>query len=229
MASEAVVIFVHGAFHGPWAWSEVVDRLDAGGVRTVCVSLPSAGLDTAALGDLHDDAEVVRAAIAAADGPAIVVAHSYAGVPTSEAATGAAHIVFLTAFVLEPGQSLLGLRGGIEPDWWLGSEDGRSILPDNPQHVFYNDCPPAVAERSAAAIVPQSRASFTQELGTAAWQTVPSTYVICERDNAIPPAVQEMLSRRAGTVIRLDSGHSPFLSRPDDVVTIVQTALATLT
>jgi pimeloyl-ACP methyl ester carboxylesterase len=225
MASEPVVILVHGAWHGPWAWAEVVERLNAAGIRNVAVSLPSAG---AALGDLHDDAEVVRTAIDEADGPALVLAHSYGGVPTSEAAAGAAHIVFLTAFVLEPGQSLLGLRGGVEPDWWLSSEDNLSLLPDNPQHVFYNDCPPEIAERAAAAIVPHSRASFTQELSTAAWQTVPSTYVICERDNAIPLPAQEMMSGRAGSVIRLDSGHSPFLSRPGDVVAIIQKALATL-
>ena len=226
MSPEPVVILVHGAFHGPWAWSEVVPRLNSAGVRTVAVDLPSAGLDTGSLGDLHDDAEVVRAAIADAGGRAIVVAHSYGGLPVSEAAAGAQHIVFLTSFVIEPGQSLLGLRGGVEPDWWMGSEDGRSLLPRNPQHVFYNDCPSEVAERAAAAIVPQSRASVTQELTTAAWQTVPSTYVICERDNAIPPPVQEMMSARSGTVIRMDSGHSPFLSRPDDVTAIIQQALA---
>ena len=225
MASEPEVILVHGAWHGPWAWAGVVERLDAAGVRTNAVSLPSA---SPALGGVQADAEVVRAAIAGARGPALVVAHSYGGLPTSEAGAGAAHIVFLTSFVLEPGQSLLGLRGGEEPEWWIGSEDGRSLLPDNPQHVFYNDCTPELADRSAAALMPQSRASVVDELTTAAWQTVPSTYVICERDNAIPPPAQEMMSGRAGTVLRLDSSHSPFLSRPDDVTAIIQKALATL-
>ena len=32
-------------------------------------------------------------------------------------------------FMLEPGQSLLGLREGVEPEWWLTSEDGRTIRP----------------------------------------------------------------------------------------------------
>ena len=225
MASEPVVILVHGAWHGPWAWAAVSERLDTAGVRNIAVSLPSVG---EALGDVRDDAEAVRAAIAAADGPALVVAHSYGGLPTSEGGAGAAHILFLTSFVLEPGQSLLGARGGEEPEWWIGSEDGLSLLPDNPRHVFYNDCSPEAADRAVAQLRPHSRASVVQELTTAAWQTVPSTYVICERDNAIPPAVQEMLAARCGTVLRLDTSHSPFLSRPDDVAALIQEALAAL-
>ena len=51
---------------------------------------------------------------------------------------------------------------------------------------------------------------------------MPSTYVVCERDNAIPPAAQEHMSAHAGTVSRLEAGHSPFLSRPHDVTAIIQ-------
>jgi len=50
------------------------------------------------------------------------------------------------------GQSLLGLRDGIEPNWWITSEDGQTLLPDNPKHVFYADCPPDVAERVPDAV-----------------------------------------------------------------------------
>jgi pimeloyl-ACP methyl ester carboxylesterase len=228
MGPEPVVILVHGAWHGSWAWADVVERLSAEGVRCVALDLPSKGLDPDALGDLRDDAEAVRAAIAGAAGPALVVAHSYGGLPVSEGAAGAAHIVFVTAFVIEPGESLLGLRGGVPPEWWVSSEDGRTLFPDDPEHVFYADCPPAVAERAAAALVPQRRDVFVQELRAAAWQTVPSTYVICERDNAVPSALQERMSGRAGAVSRLDSGHSPFLSRPGEVTAIIQKALAAL-
>ena len=55
---------------------------------------------------------------------------------------------------------------------------------------------------------------------------MPSTYVVCERDNAIPPAVQERMGGLAGTVSRVDAGHSPFLSRPHDVQAIIQETLA---
>jgi pimeloyl-ACP methyl ester carboxylesterase len=231
MQPAPVVILVHGAWHGPWVWAEVRQRLTAAGIRSLAVDLPSKGPDTASLGDLHDDAEAVRAAVAGAGGPAVVVAHSYGGLPVTEGLADSAdvmHLVYLTAFMIEPRETLLGLRGGVEPPWWLTSEDGRTLLPDNPQHLFFNDCPPEVAERAAAAIVPQRKDVFRQEIFAAAWQHVPSTYVICGRDNAVAPALQEGMAERAGTVSRIDSGHSAFLSRPGDVTAIIQETLATV-
>jgi len=221
-----VVILVHGAWHGPWAWADVIERLSAEGIRTVALDLPSKGTDTAALGDMHGDAAVVRAAVADAGAPALVVAHSYGGLPVSEGAADAAHLLYVAAFMLEPGESLLGLRGGVDPDWWITSDDGRIVVPDDPKHVFYADCPADVAERAAAALVPQNKDVFRQELRSAAWRSVPSTYVICGRDNAIPPALQELMSQRAGTVSHIDASHSPFLSRPGEVTAIIQETLA---
>jgi pimeloyl-ACP methyl ester carboxylesterase len=229
MQRAPVVVLVHGAWHGPWAWEAVIARLTGEGIRTIAVDLPSKGFETALLGDLRDDAETVRAAVDAAAGPALVVAHSYGGLPVSEGlaeSANVAHLIYLAAFMLEPAQSLLGLRGGVEPEWWRTSEDGRTVTPGDPAHVFYNDCTPEVAEAAAAALVPQRKDSFRQELRAAAWQRVPSTYVVCERDNAIPPAAQEHMAAHAGIVSRLDSGHSPFLSRPHDVTAIIQETLA---
>jgi pimeloyl-ACP methyl ester carboxylesterase len=228
MEPPPVVILVHGAWHGPWAWAGVRTLLDAEGIRSLAVDLPSKGA-TGSLGDLHDDAEVVRAAVEGAGAPALVVAHSYGGLPASEGlaeSANAAHLIYLAAFMLEPGESLLGLRGGVEPDWWLTSEDGRTVLPGDPVQTFYADCPPEVAARAAAAIVPQRKDAFRQELRAAAWQTVPSTYVVCTRDNAVPPAAQERMSARAGTVSHIDSSHSPFLSRPAEVTAIIRETLA---
>ena len=124
-----------------------------------------------------------------------------------------------------PGQSLLGLRGGVEPEWWIASEDGRSLLPDNPRHVFYNDCPPEVAERAAAALVPHSRASSSP--GAAA----PRPGRPCPRPTSSASATtrsrrrpRSSCRRAPGNVSRLDASHSPFLSRPDDVTAIIQEA-----
>ena len=60
-----------------------------------------------------------------------------------------------------------------------------------------------------------------QPVRSVAWRDVPTTYVICDQDNAIPVFAQEHMSQRAGDVRRLDSSHSPFVSMPDRVVEII--------
>jgi pimeloyl-ACP methyl ester carboxylesterase len=62
---------------------------------------------------------------------------------------------------------------------------------------------------------------LSETLRAAAWHDRPSTYVVCERDQAIPLSAQEAMARRAGATVRLDAGHSPFLSRPNDLVKLL--------
>jgi pimeloyl-ACP methyl ester carboxylesterase len=225
MADAPTVVLVHGAWHGPWAWAEVQERLAGDGLEVVTVDLPSIGHDTGALEDLYGDAAAVRETLDAIDGPAVVVAHSYGGAPVTEGAAGAdnvAHIVYLTAFMLDEGESLLGLVGGQEPDWWITAADGRTTMPATPETIFYNDCPPETAEAATARLAPQRKATVEQPIREVAWREVPTTYVVCERDNAIPVFAQDAMAQRAGAVRRLDAGHSPFLSQPDELVTVLR-------
>jgi pimeloyl-ACP methyl ester carboxylesterase len=221
-------VLVHGAWHGPWAWSEVEGQLADLGVDVVAVDLPSVGSDTSALGGLEDDAAAVREAIDGVDGPVVIVAHSYGGAPTTQGAAGAdnvQHIVYLTAFMLDEGESLFGLVGGVPAEWWEVAEDGESLMPGRPQEIFFNDLPAEVADAATARLEPQSMAAVKDPVTAVAWRDIPSTYVICDLDQAIPVPAQEMLSGRAGAVHRLDASHSPFLSRPDEVVEIIRGVL----
>jgi pimeloyl-ACP methyl ester carboxylesterase len=228
MAEETTVVLVHGAWHGPWAWESVTARLEDEGVDVVLVDLPSSGPDVAALGDLDDDAAAVRAAIDGVDGPVVVVAHSYGGAPTTQGATGAEnvqHIVYLTAFMLDEGESLFAVVGGQAPPWWNVSEDGTYLLVDGPEDVFYNGIDDELAAAAAGSLHPQSMAAIKASVGAPAWRDVDTTYVICEADNAIPVFAQEQLAQRAGTVKRMDASHSPMLSHPDEVVAIIRDVL----
>lgn len=60
-----------------------------------------------------------------------------------------------------------------------------------------------------------------------AYKHIPSTYLLCEKDNAIPLAAQEGML--AGTDVKFDvercaAGHSPFLSMPEFVAEVVRRA-----
>ncbi|WP_437724926.1 alpha/beta hydrolase [Sorangium sp. So ce861] len=229
MSKVDSVVLVHGAWHSPACWAQVACTLLGGGLDVRAPALPSSGADAARLGGLAADAEAVRAALAEVPGKAVVVAHSYGGLPVTEVAarTGkVAHIVYLCAFQLGPGESLLSAIGGKEPPWWITSADGRTLRPADARNILYNDCADEVAAAAEAALLPHAKASFAQPLSAAAWHELPSTYVICERDNAIPVFAQEAMSQRARQVRRLDAGHSPFLSRPDDLVALVRDIVA---
>jgi pimeloyl-ACP methyl ester carboxylesterase len=221
MADSATVVLVHGAWHGAWAWDEVAARLRADGTPVVAFDLPS----VASGGDMYDDARAVRDAIAAADGETVVVAHSYGGVAVTEGAAGAPgvrHLLYLTAFMLDEGESLATIAGSTPPAWQIPDADGRTLTVAGAQEVFYNTCAPEVADAAAARLRPQTIASFVQPVRSVAWRDVPSTYVICDRDQAIPVVAQEAMAARAGTTHRLESDHSPFLTDPDAVADLIR-------
>ncbi len=66
-------------------------------------------------------------------------------------------------------------------------------------------------------------ASGRRAHSAAAWKTVPSSYIICEQDEILPPAFQEAMSARSERSYRLSSSHSPFLSMPAVLASLITT------
>src|SRR5438067_970341 len=101
----ATVVLVHGAWHGAWCWTRVVEGLTARGVDAIAIDLPGHGDSTEPLGDLYGDAASLRAALDALDGsPAVVCGHSYGGAVVSLGAARHAavrHVVYLAALMLD--------------------------------------------------------------------------------------------------------------------------------
>jgi hypothetical protein len=161
------------------------------------------------------DADVIRRRLVDIDEAVVVVAHSYAGVPASQGASGLLNvrrIVYLAAFQLDIGDSVLSAVGGQTPTWWQVNPPITTVR--DPHDVFYNDMTPEDAAWAAAQLKPHNYAAATERLTEAAWHTIPSTYVVCERDRCLMPAIQEAMATRAAEVRRLPTSHSPFLSQP---------------
>jgi pimeloyl-ACP methyl ester carboxylesterase len=222
------VLLVPGAYHKPSHMDPLVTELSGIDVHTV--ALTSSGDDPAALKDMHAD-EVIARAAAAIDGPVVVVAHSYGGVPATQALSDAKNvgrIIYLAAMQLDADDSCLSPAGGVLMPWAKRHRRegiGDYLEATTPMTTFYNDVDTATAERAAAQVCYQSYASFEQRLTEVAWRTIPSTYIICEADNAIPVAAQEQMARRADDVHRLTSSHSPFLSQPAAVARQIRLSL----
>lgn len=214
--SRPTLLLVHGAWHGAWCWDELTSVLDAGGWRTRTVDLPSAG----GRAGVEDDSRAVLRELASIDGPVVVLAHSYGGIPVTQAVAEAGNVlrvVYLAAYQLDVGESLLGHHGAPVPP----EPHGFRPVPEGPVAMFYGDVHGSRADEAVGRLVPQSTRSFTDTVTRAGWRTLPSTYIVCEHDQALPPKNQEELARRSGTVHRIASGHSPFLSMPAELAALV--------
>ncbi|MBQ1090041.1 alpha/beta hydrolase [Streptomyces sp. B93] len=222
-SSRSTILLVHGAWHGAWAWEKFVPELTALGRRVETVDLPSASADENNTAGMYDDARVVRERLAALDGPVTVLAHSYGGIPATEAVIGAANVsrlIYVAAFMLDAGESIDTLSGG------QISGSGAVTLSaygqyEDPRAAFYPDAAPEDADRAAERLVLQSARSFCEPLTEAAWKTVPASYVIAEHDTALVTDLQVGMAGRAERTYRVASGHSPFLSVPAELARLV--------
>jgi hypothetical protein len=229
MSVRPTLLLVHGAWHGAWCWDELIRVLTERGWEVRAIDLPTVHAPHKERLGMQDDADAVRAAIDAVAGPVVVVAHSYGGVPVTQAADApnVQHIVYVAAFVLDAGESLLAAVGGIEPEWWhvdgLLATAGDELRP--PRELFFADASPDVAAAATAKLLPQAVRSFHDPVTSVAWRGKETTYVITEQDAIFPLPAQEALAARSGSAApRLDTSHSPFLSQPDALADIVELA-----
>ncbi len=221
MPAAATVMLVHGAFHGSWCWEPVRAELAAAGVATAVVDNPSV---TSPGSDLHADGDNLRRALDAIEGPVVLVGHSYGGAVISDAGAhpNVEHLVYLTALVLDEGESAAqnALAGG-EHNELAGAMvfdgDMATVEPARVVQLFFHDCAPEVAAAAAAQLLPMSMAALTGSSRAAAWRDRPATYVVCTDDRAIPVAMQRSCAARIGDTVEMPTSHSPFLSRPDEV------------
>ncbi|KIW04292.1 uncharacterized protein PV09_04588 [Verruconis gallopava] len=164
---------------------------------------------------------------------------------------GIIHLIYIASFALEEGLCLIDGIGGQLAPWvkvhvlalyfcllppafeavgLITSIQGENtyMTPKNPRDVFYNDLSDSEAALWISELRKQATKSFVAPTTYAAWKHIPSTYVICERDNAFPSFAQEMLVSQQGAkfnVIRFeDSGHSPFLSKPQETAKVIRKA-----
>lgn len=224
------VVLVHGAWHGAWCWQAVTPLLDGASVPHLEVELPFTGPD--------DDVEAVRAALDDIDGTKVLVGHSYGGLVISGAGEGRSdlvHLVYLCAFMVQPGETIFDelLRVPDIPSGKLlgaivSHDDGTSSVdPGQAIAAFYALSPLKAAREAVHRLRPMHGQSTLSPCKGAPWKRIPSTYVLCEHDQAIPIEGQRAMASKASRSITLPADHSPFLSMPDETAQLI-VALATV-
>jgi pimeloyl-ACP methyl ester carboxylesterase len=213
------VIFVHGACvrDADWWWSQMTQPLTKRGIATVAVPLPSCGETGDTLGDLADDVETCRRAIAEVDGPVVLCGHSYGGMVITEAGADerVTRLIYVTSVMPDTGQSQAELIGAEPAPWLQPDEDTIGVDPQMIRDYFLQDCDPATTDAAVARLTRQSLTPFTQVPREIAWHSTPATYIVCTEDLATPPAAQRRRIRPGTRLVEFAAGHHPFLSRPD--------------
>ena len=231
-------VLVHGSAHGSWCWERVVPLLRERGHTVTAVDLPGNGHDDTPLAEvtLETYAESLCGVLDAQDGPSVLVGHSLGGISISRTAElrpdKVAVLVYLTALLIPDGASFMPaastdseeVRRALETRTsWNISGDLTYVTykEELARHRFYNDCSDEDVACAKSMIVPQPVGPLVSpmRITDANYGRVPRVYIECALDNAVTPEMaREMYSALpCDEVITMQTGHSPFLSAPDEL------------
>ncbi|MXZ85742.1 MAG: alpha/beta fold hydrolase [Acidimicrobiia bacterium] len=219
-------VLVHGAVHGAWCWERVIPFLEAGPQVETVVAIDLVGhgnrleekpLDSIYIDDYVND---VVAEIESRDlHDVVLVGHSLAGITITPA-----------AYRLEGRLRRLVYLSTTNPSVGQSVED-RMNDPLSPisrevdfETMFCNDLDKETSIWLLSRLGPEPPGPMAEKVTLATGPTgVPSSYILLEKDEALPPAYQREQARTAQVdeIVNLDAGHSAFASRPQELAELL--------
>jgi pimeloyl-ACP methyl ester carboxylesterase len=243
-AVTANFAFLHGGGQGSWVWQETLAALDlqtSGKFgRALALDAPGCGAkrarstDGLSLGDVAR--ELVEDIKAAGMDEVVLVGHSQAGQAMALMAelwpALFSRLVYVSCSIPLPGQSVQQMIGpnlrGTHPDevgWPLDPK--TTTMAERYRVMFCNDMDPASADAFLAKLGQDQWPLATY--GHSDWRTdhleaLPSTFVICLRDEILPPTWQETFAERfrVERTVRIDAGHQVMNTRPHALAEVLR-------
>lgn len=238
----STILIIGGSWHLPIHYKKLIERLEGLGHRVICEPNPSNITELPTTKNIDDDVAFYKdlAAAEVAKGTRLtVLAHSWGGqiataslsgfAPTSPNSGGITNIIFLAAFMPteETWAITAATRGVFTPN--IIVKDNNTLDWTDPIHCLYSDVPEDEAREAERlrSYFPVDAHVTDMRLDRVAWRDAPSSYILCENDQAVALNFQDAIlngAKEAGGEFkeyRLQSGHSPFISKVDDLVDIV--------
>ena len=208
----ATYALIHGGGDVGWSWHLVERELRARGHDTVAPDLPIEDAEATLL----DHAQVVISAIGDR-GEVIVVGHSAGGyvAPIVADRLGADRLILVAAMIPQPGETAGEMFEAT--GWRMPRNKDPSDLA-----VFYHDVEPTLA---AEAMSKERRdAGADEPWPLAAWPNVPTHFIVCRNDRFFDAEwLRSVVRDRLGIEPdELDSGHTPALSHPVELVELMK-------
>ena len=219
------VVIVHGAFADGSDWAKVIPLLQREGLQVTAVQNP--------LSSLADDVAAARRAIDAQPGKVVLVGHSWGGTVITEAGNSpkVASLVYVAAFAPDAGQNTAEQGKGFpvpsgSAHFKADAQGWLSLTAEGMSQHFAQDLPAAATAVMTATQGPIQAKAFEQTVGTPAWKTKPSWYLLATSDRMIAPEAQAAMAQRAGArVTKVDSSHVPQQSQPEAVAKVILDAV----
>nr|WP_090344238.1 alpha/beta fold hydrolase [Mycolicibacterium malmesburyense]CRL75603.1 esterase EstC [Mycolicibacterium malmesburyense] len=247
-------VFVHGGFHAAWCWERTIDELVAMGHDAVAVDLPGHGAridEESTLANRRD--AIVSALQAGGSGKSVLVGHSGGGFDATLAADAnpelVSHITYLAAALPREGRTYpeaMAMRDegedlGDDFDADVGEmlgylkfdDDGAMWFADfeGAWKYFYHDCDEATARWAFERLGPErfGDTTVTPVSVPRFWEAdLPRSFIRCLQDQSMPQWLADTVTRRLGVEqLRIDTSHSPFLSRPRELAELLVHAATT--
>jgi pimeloyl-ACP methyl ester carboxylesterase len=223
-SSIQTIVLVHGAFADGSSWDRVTPLLTEKGYRVIAVHQPLSSLDA--------DVAATRRAIEVAEGPVLLVGHSYGGFVITQAGTHdkVAGLVYVGAFAPDDGESVNSLfKGKPAPEWVktaVVDSAGFAWLPQATVATqFAADLPADEIDLLTSKQGPIALKNFDDRIEVAAWRKKRSWFVLPDQDRMIDPEAQSTMARRAGAKLTsIRASHVVMLSRPREVADVILTA-----
>jgi pimeloyl-ACP methyl ester carboxylesterase len=225
MSTSPNIVLVHGAWADGSCWSAVIKRLQTDDYSVTAPQFPETSL--------ADDVARLRHVLSLQNGPTVIVGHSYGGqimTALGNDAPNAVGLVYIAAFGLDEGESIGALLQQGPPTPALAHLDiddqGLAWLPEEDfvKH-FAGDLDPVDAKVLHAVQQPLAASTFGDVMGTPAWKSLPTWFLVADGDQEIPPDAERQFAKRMGaTTVEVASNHLAMVSHPDDVVRLIQTA-----
>src|SRR5262245_30163901 len=215
------VVLVHGAFADGSSWSKVIPHLEKAGLKVIAVQNP--------LDSLENDVAATKRAIRNAEGPVVLVGHSWAGVVITEAGNEekVKSLVYVAAFAPDKGESvesassrypkLESLKTFVkDPDGYL------TISEEGIKRYFAAGLSAEEQAVVAATQGPFHTRTLTTPVSQAAWHEKPTFMVVATKDAIIPPQMErDQVKAAEATAIEVPSGHVAMLSFPKEVADLI--------
>jgi pimeloyl-ACP methyl ester carboxylesterase len=224
----ANIVLVHGGFVDGSGWEPLYQILRRSGHAVSVVQNPTIS---------HaDDVAVTRRALDQQSGRAVLVGHSYGGAVITEAGNHpkVAALVYVAAFAPDRGESVNTLIAGFPPGGpqppILPPQEGFLFLDKTKFHdSFAADVSADLAAFMADSQVPWGVEALSGTITEPAWRSKASWYLVTTEDRMIPPEAQRFMAKRANaTAVEATGSHAIYVSRPEPVADLIETAVKSI-